>query len=677
MGLRHAITRIVTAVAVSSSVVATGALVAVTSAVVAPAASASAIASSDWLGIVNSYRWMSGLAPVSENPAWSSEAHAHSCYMLANGISHDEIPGRPGYTPGGDVAGNSGNVAVSSNVSASAKNHIDLWMTGPFHAIGVLRPGLRTTGFGLCSNPSTSPWRSGATLDVLRGLDHGVAAPALPVVFPGRGATIALNRFVTESPDPKAMCGWSGDAGLPLIAMFPAGVSGATATLAGPAGPVETCVLHPGNTSGTARSILSSANAVIVMPRVVLQPGTYTATVDSTGGATSWSFGIDPGAALPDPSAPVTIDLPETAPVAPASTFDPVPPHRLIDSRSGTRLVRLSAGVPVDVAIAEPDVTAVSANFTVDRVNAMGYLTVFNCTTNVPVVSTLNYLDGAVPNQAVVPLKEGRLCLFSERDADVIVDVNGWFRGGDEGTGFVPVTPARLFDTRSNAPRLGAGEVRAIQVEGVAGGAPADAAAVAVNLTALDPSDFGYLRAFPCDGPPTEVSNVNFRPLENRPNSAIVPTAADGTICVVSTVETGLLVDISGYFAATTGLRLTSLNPVRLLDTRSPHPELNPATGGERLAPGQMVRFQVAGTRGVPANAKAVSVNLTAAEPATTGFVTAFPCGTMPGVSNLNTNPGTPAIANGAMVKLDGEGALCLFTDHTVHLIVDINGVWS
>jgi hypothetical protein len=90
-----------------------------------------------------------------------------------------------------------------------------------------------------------------------------------------------------------------------------------------------------------------------------------------------------------------------------------------------------------------------------------------------------------------------------------------------------------------------------------------------------------------------------------------------------------------------------------------------------------MVRFQVAGARGVPSNAKAVSVNLTAAEPATTGFVTAYPCGAMPGVSNLNTNPGTPAIANGAMVKLDGEGALCLFTDHTVHLIVDINGVWS
>ena len=34
--------------------------------------------------------------------------------MLANGISHDELPSKPGYTVEGDAAGNHGNVAVSS-----------------------------------------------------------------------------------------------------------------------------------------------------------------------------------------------------------------------------------------------------------------------------------------------------------------------------------------------------------------------------------------------------------------------------------------------------------------------------------------------------------------------------------------------------------------------------------
>ena len=48
---------------------------------------------------VNAYRAMSGLGPVTENTTWSAEGQAHSCYMLHNGISHDEVPGNPGYTP--------------------------------------------------------------------------------------------------------------------------------------------------------------------------------------------------------------------------------------------------------------------------------------------------------------------------------------------------------------------------------------------------------------------------------------------------------------------------------------------------------------------------------------------------------------------------------------------------
>ena len=105
-----------------------------------------AVADDDWLGVVNIYRAMSGVDPVTANADWSAQDQAHSCYMLQNGITHDEVPGNPGYTSGGDIAGNSGNVAVSSSVSASARNHIDLWMTGPFHAIGILRHNLRYRG---------------------------------------------------------------------------------------------------------------------------------------------------------------------------------------------------------------------------------------------------------------------------------------------------------------------------------------------------------------------------------------------------------------------------------------------------------------------------------------------------------------------------------------------------
>ena len=168
----------------------------------------------DWLTTVNYFRAMAGLGSVVEDGSMSAGAAAHSCYMLYNGISHDETPGLQGYTPEGDVAGNSGNVAVSSLINTSARSHVELWMSGPFHAIGILRPNLHSTGFGRCDLASTPTWHSGATLDVLRGLGND-PRPANPILFPGNGTTTNLDRFVVESPSPMTFCGWTGSAGLP------------------------------------------------------------------------------------------------------------------------------------------------------------------------------------------------------------------------------------------------------------------------------------------------------------------------------------------------------------------------------------------------------------------------------------------------------------------------------
>ena len=158
----------------------------------------------DWLTTVNYYRAMAGLSPVVENPTMSAGAAAHSCYMLQNGIAHDELPGLPGYTTEGDAAGNASNVAVSSVINTSARSHVELWMSGPFHAIGVLRPNLQSTGFGKCDRGDTPVWHSGATLDVIRGL--GPKAPrADPILFPGNGTTTNLDRFVVETPEPPGL----------------------------------------------------------------------------------------------------------------------------------------------------------------------------------------------------------------------------------------------------------------------------------------------------------------------------------------------------------------------------------------------------------------------------------------------------------------------------------------
>lgn len=640
---------------------------------------ANAVSDGDWLGVVNTYRAMSGLAPVSANSTWSAQGQAHSCYMLQNGITHDEIPGNAGYTPGGDIAGNSGNVAVSSSVSASARSHIDLWMTGPFHAIGILRQNLASTGFGLCASSNTpTPWHSAATLDVIRGLDYGGSAPTSPIVFPGDGATVPLHSFITEYPNPMTLCGWSGSAGLPLIAMMPNDVTSATATITGPSGPIPTCALHKGNTSGdaTARAILDGDNAIVVMPRQVLADGTYTVTVNSNGGNVTWSFTVDRDGPLQVAPKPV----PKTEPTAGAARFEPVKPFRLVDTRVGLGTTRLGARSVTRIDIGGADISAVSANFTVTAPSNYGYITVYNCTAERPIVSTLGYTPGqTVANHAIVPLAKGDLCVFALAATDLIIDIDGYYRESTTASGFMPATPARLFDSRSKGQqRLRAGVEMPLRVVGVTGGAPSGSTGVSLNVTAIDPSDHGHLQVYPCGVASSALfSNINYVPHDVRPNSVVSPVDGQGRICVRSLRDTHIAIDFTGYFTADDGYAFRPLDPIRLFDSRSRERHLNESTGGARVGAGQVVRIKIAGERGVPTAAKAVSINLTATEAMTASHLTVYPCGSRPNTSNVNITGSQFVAANGAMVKLSAEGELCIYSKNSSHVIIDINGVWQ
>ncbi len=647
---------------------------------------AAGVSNTDWLGVVNAYRAQSGLAPVTANPTWSGGAVDHSCWMLLNGIAHDEAPGTAGYTTTGDEAGNSSNVAVSTNAAATARSHIDLWMSGPFHAIGLLRSSLTQTGFGICAsppNPTATPWRSAGTLDVIRGNNWAAPKPAVPVVFPGNGATTSLTRFVAESPDPRTFCSWEGNTvGLPLIALMPSAVSAANATLIGPNGPIPTCVLHKANTSGTASAILSGDNAVVVVPASPLVTGAYTVSVGSNGGDATWSFNVDPNAELSASLAPAAPPAPlgNTVALSAGDPFQPITPFRFADSRLPRMIFRLEANQVVRVPVAgqsglPANITSVSANFTAANATAAGYLTASNCAETNPSFSTLNFeAYEAMPNQAIIPLDQGALCLFASTATDVIIDVNGYASPGAT-QWFNPVNPQRLLDTRSGQP-LQAGQVLRVDVEGNGSPAPDAAVAVAVNLTGVLPDQDGWVRAFPCDVAEPDVSTMNPRIGLARANSAIVPTGADGTICLTSNITTNVIIDITGWFGPQRGLDFVPLSPLRLTDTRQTHPDLNGGSGARMIQPGEVFRVQVAGSRGISADAQAATLNLVATGGPAAGFLTVTPCGGSTSVSNLNF-PGVAAVANGANVMLDAQGSVCVTTSAPTYLIVDITGIWK
>jgi len=155
----------------------------------------------------------------------------------------------------------------------------------------------------------------------------------------------------------------------------------------------------------------------------------------------------------------------------------------------------------------------------------------------------------------------------------------------------------------------------------------------------------------------------------------IVLTAADGTICLKSSITSHVVIDITGWFGESNGQQFLPIRPLRLADTREAHPDLNGGSGPFMLAPGKTLRVQVAGTRGIDPGARGAALNVVSVGAVSPGFLTVQPCGQKSGTSSLNYGGATP-VANGVNVKLDSSGAVCVTSLVLTHVVVDITGVW-
>ena len=100
-------------------------------------------------------------------------------------------------------------------------------------------------------------------------------------------------------------------------------------------------------------------------------------------------------------------------------------------------------------------------------------------------------------------------------------------------------------------------------------------------------------------------------------------------------------------------------------------------TVATRRHAGTTTEFTVGGVGGVPGDASAVSLNITAVSPRTAGYLTAYPCGgTMPIVSNLNFVP-DQTIASAAIVPVGIDGKVCVYQSADSHVLVDLNGAFA
>jgi len=367
---------------------------------------------------------------------------------------------------------------------------------------------------------------------------------------------------------------------------------------------------------------------------------------------------------------------------------DPNPVNRRIETRNHELKVTGVAGVPTS------GVSAVLLNVTAVAPPSWGFVSVSPRPAAIrdvfddqatygafPATSNLNLTGGeTVPNLVLARVGAGGTIRFTYAgfgDMNILADVAGWYDTGapevlQGGLGFTGVeTPARLLDTRNDIGGIGGrfqvGDDRALKVAGLAG-VPADAQSVVLNITSVFATGLGYVTAYPNGRPMPIASNLNLYPAQTRANLAVVKVGTDGKIrLAMFETDADLVVDVLGYYGSRGG-KTTAVDPVRLVDSRS-----GLGTPKQIFGPGETRNVQVAGVGGVPANATAVMLNVTAAETDSWGWLTVWPTGgRQPTSSNLNW-VGGKIVPNMVMVAVGANGQISIYNDlGHAHVLVDV-----
>jgi len=236
---------------------------------------------------------------------------------------------------------------------------------------------------------------------------------------------------------------------------------------------------------------------------------------------------------------------------------------------------------------------------------------------------------------------------------------------------FTPIQPARLLDTRVGiggpAQKFGPSESRSLQIAGV-GSIPLSATAVALNITAVNPSTQSYVTAWPSGGSRPDSSSVNFEAKQTIPNSAIVGIGTNGSVDFFNAFgSTDLLVDVMGWFSSS---GFNPIQPNRIMDSRK-----GVGTLQAKISEGETRSLLVAGTPGIPTNAPAVSLNITVTAPTKESFLTVWPHGSQKPVASSLNYVGSQTIANSVVVGVGTDGYIDLNNSFgSVDIIVDITG---
>jgi hypothetical protein len=420
-------------------------------------------------------------------------------------------------------------------------------------------------------------------------------------------------------------------------------------------------------------------------------PLSCTVTGLTNGQAYTFTVRAMNGVGWGPPSAASNSVTPAAPLPAGASTYQPITPVRLLDTRYGNgHSGKLSANAPITFQIAgrggvPAEATAVTASLTVVDPSAAWAVYIGPDPVSHPGSSTINFTAHEIlSNGLTVALSAtGSLSATymgpSGGTTDLVFDVTGYYVPGTSGATYHPMDPQRLLDTRYQTGLSGKFAVNVPRTFQITGrfGIPSGATAVTGNLAVVNSTASWavYLGPSPIAHPST--STVNFLAHQVASNNVTVSLGPGGTLAATymgpSGATTDLVFDVTGYYTGdASGSFFIPITPFRDLDTRTG----SGPTG--KIAVGTPRTFAVAGTATVPANATGVTGNLTIVDETSGWAIFLGPTATTtPTTSTINFVYGDIR-ANGVTVALSPGGTLTATylgpSGATTHLVFDVTG---
>lgn len=260
----------------------------------------------DWLIYINDFRQSANIPTVSENQILTQGSAWHSSYMVLNDepIAHSEDPDNPLFDELGNEAAIKGNIFATTQLEGRYNWAINFWLSAPFHAIPLLDPRLESIGYGDFVNDGGT-FKMAAVADVRSGLGELPESVSYPIFFPGNGTQTWVARLsMNEWPSPYGNCpGYQQPTGPALVLQLGPGdvtPNVSNAVLANRGQTLDICVFDETTyrnsdhyAQGVGRSILSSRDAVVIIPRNPFIVGeTYEVYVVANGETHTWSFEV-------------------------------------------------------------------------------------------------------------------------------------------------------------------------------------------------------------------------------------------------------------------------------------------------------------------------------------------------------------------------------------------------